>query len=134
MAAVELTREAATALLVEARREFENAAHELVQSDRSQRPAIDACIEIIGRLNWKVDRWWPQETSEIGGKYDKHSVTFGFTGETLEWIERQRDGQAGYVEDLERGVNVLEPGDLSEAVYLLHVLRGIVAQREAVAV
>lgn len=54
MTTVSLNREAATALLAEARRDFENGAHELWSGDEGQRPVIDACTGVIGKLNWNI--------------------------------------------------------------------------------
>lgn len=101
---VTLNREAATALLTEARRDFENGAHELLSGDESQRPTIDACTEIIGRLNWNIDRdWWPQENPPAPfTAYDKPQVEFEFTQTAIEWMERTETGTSGFIADLER--------------------------------
>jgi hypothetical protein len=136
MAAITLHREAATALLAEARREFENAACERWGGefhDESQDANLEATTEIIGRLGWDVDRAWPQNV-ELTGKADRFDVEFEFTPETLDWIRRQAKTHGAYVNELDAGVNSTEPGYIAGQVYLLHVLRGIAAQREAVTV
>jgi hypothetical protein len=58
-----LNRDAATALLKEARRDFENGAQELWgMNDRTQHPVIEATVEVIGRLGGLLDppHRWPQ--------------------------------------------------------------------------
>jgi len=128
---IRLNREAATALLAEARREFENAAKELwghhAHRDESQLPALGASTEIIGRLLWTVEHSWPQEQSPIG-PYDRSLVEFEFTTDTLSWLRRQRESQESYVADLDAAVDGAEPGYGASQVYLLHVLRGIETQ------
>ena len=131
---VKLNRDAATALMAEARREFENAAEERWGRgfrDMSQEPNLAASTEIIGSLSWQL-KFWPLEDTP-GGSEDQPLVEFEFTTETLDWIERKVPGQEGFVSDLDKGSDRGEPGYLSEQVYILHVLRSIAAQGKEVA-
>lgn len=60
---VRLTRDAAVALLKEAREQFENGACELYNSDDdSQHRTIAACVEIIGRIGSLIDHPWGDRT------------------------------------------------------------------------
>jgi hypothetical protein len=139
MAAITLSRAAARALLAEARREFDNAAQERwgglwpdeAREDHSQVPALEASVELIGKLGRTTERSWPQEDSPIG-PYDRTHVTFELSVATIEWLRRLADDQEGYVRDLENGEDTGEPGYIESQVYLLHVLRGIERQLEAV--
>lgn len=138
MAEITLSRPAAAALVKEARRAFENGAHELFTSaDELQRPIIEASIEVIGRLATVVDRRWPQEKIDVGSRYeleDERKVAFEVSPEVIAWIERTRDEQVGFIADLDDGEASHEEADyLAEQVYLLHVLDGLVGQREAAA-
>lgn len=128
-ATVQLTMEACRALVAEARREFDNGAVELWRSrDESQRPTLEAAIEIIGQLEGVLPLWPSHETS-FGRELDPH-IEVEFSTATMDWLERQRESQAGYVEDLDRGVDgVGEPDYVAKQVYLLHVLDRIAAQR-----
>lgn len=74
-------------------------------------------------------RSWPQETTPVGSQ-DQPLVEFEFTPQTLDWIERQTVDQERYIEDLDKGLDGADPGYGPSQVYLLHVMRGIVAQRE----
>lgn len=133
MATVRLNREAAAALVKEARRDFENGAHELYNSsDVSQEAVIAACVEVIGVLTDTVESRWPQETDH-GFTFDRWSVDFELSPAVMAWIRKTREEQVGFIDDLDGGVCGAEPGYIAEQVYLLHVLDGILGQPEKVA-
>jgi hypothetical protein len=122
MAEVKLNREAATALVKEARFQLENAAEQVWGStpDESQRPDIDASAEVIGRMRWTIEVGWPQEQTPVGS-IDQGLVEFEFTPETLKWLSGLCSHQERHVAEVDAGDT--EPGYNAEAVYLLHVLR-----------
>ncbi len=128
-----LSRDAAIALLKEARGQFENGAHELYNSDdQSQRKTIAACTEIIGRVAEDVGRpWrWPHEETPVG-KQEKWFAEFDFSPETLAWIGWDRDQQEAFVADFDSGMNGGgDPGYYAQQVFLLHVLNGLVEQQQ----
>lgn len=130
---VRLPRDAAAALVKEARERFENGAHELhVSHDEGQRATIAACTEIIGLVAGSVGNpWrWPH-TETPHGRQEEPLAEFEFSAETMAWIERNRDQQGGYVADFESGACVgAEPGYYAGQVFLLHVLEGILTQRD----
>lgn len=133
---IQLHREGAIALLGEARRELENGTHELFHNnDESQRATIAACAEIIGRLGQEVDpRRWPTEDTPVG-KLERWFAEFEFSEEALAWIEWDRGQMEGFVADFDSGVaGVADPGYHAEQVFLLHVLDGILRQRDEVKV
>ena len=133
MPEIKLHRQAATALMRRARGwEFDSAARELVGGDEGQRAEIEACIEIIGRLSWDIERW-PQE-EYYGTKVDQQFVEVELSSTTLDWIERERGLVAAFIGDLDgTEASSTDPGYVAEHVYLRHVLDGILGQREAVA-
>lgn len=137
---LKLNRDAATALLKEARRDFENGAQELWRAnvnDETQRPIIEATVEVIGKLAELVDspRRWPQGDPNPWGETLPVEAEVEFTANALDWMERNRQHQEAFVADLERGEwSGSESGYLPEQVYLLHVLETLVGQRDAEAV
>lgn len=135
MATVRLNREAAAALLTEARRDFENAAHEILGGDESQRLRLDACTEVIGRLNWNVDRLWPEvEQDGPFAPYDDPDVKFELSDRVIEWMRLDLEHLVPFIEDLESGDCLPNPGDIAQQVYLVHVLRGAIEQASEVTV
>lgn len=128
---VKLNREAARALVKDAREYFENGVHELYTSrDEGQRPTIAACTEIIGRVGQLVESsWrWPHKDTPYG-KEEEWFVEFAFSDETMAWFEWARGQQAGYIADFDSGVHGLaDLGVHAEQVYLLHVLDGIISR------
>ena len=137
-ATVRLQREHAAALLQEARREFENGARELHEcNDEAQRPRIEACVELIGRLAPKVedDRWPKRKVGPEDHKWleDEVFVDFAFSASVMDWIAWDCEQHAGYVQNMDDGkTGNGEPGYYAEQVFLLHVLRLILDQVEAV--
>ena len=135
---VRLQREHAAALLAEARREFENGAEELYGSnDEPQRPRIEACVEIIGRLAPVIERdRWPKRTVGPDGSQwleDETFVQFEFSAGVMDWLAWDCEQHAVYVENIDDGsTGHGEPGYYAEQVFLLHVLRLILDQVEAV--
>lgn len=133
MGKVTLHREEARALLAEARRDLANGAHEFYWSnDEGQRLVIDACVEVIGRLEQHTEDRWPRQTDNYGYTSDVWALDFEFSGTVYEWIERNRSQQIGFIEDLDSGATgSCEDLDYTaKQVYLLHVFNRVLAQRE----
>lgn len=133
---VRLHREAATALLNEARRDFENAAHELyLVNDEGQRPTIEATVEVIGRLSGVLKHWPQKRNADLGFDEEVWALDFDLSLTVLEWLESVRDQHAGFVAELDDGRTDSgdEQGYIASQVYLLHVLDGILAQRDEAA-
>jgi hypothetical protein len=124
MPEVTLNREAATALIREARRTFENAAREVLFGDESQRQDLEASVEVIGRLNYEIDNGaWPKEAS-----YDEPQAPFEFSQAAVEWMDRAATHTEPFIGELEKGDCLPNSGDIAEQVYLLYVLRNAVEQ------
>lgn len=125
---VRLTQDAATALLKEARSQFDNGARELYRcGDESVHATIAACTEIIGRLDGRPWRWPHVNTPH--GREPAGLAEFEFTATTLDWIEVEHRHTAEHVADLDSGdTGGSDPGYHAGEVFLLHVLRGILEQ------
>lgn len=130
---VKLNRDAAGALLKEARSEFENGARELWRmGDESQRPTIEATVEVIGKLAGLVEgpgNRWPHKEQEIGHPYPI-DAEIAFTEVALGWMRKDCGFVAEHVAELDhRGEwGGADPGYLPEQVFLLHVLRDVEVQ------